>query len=247
MTSTGSHAAANVYRHDGYCPICEAPAAFTAKYDWYRDHLRCSGCRSIVRERALAMVLKEMRPGWRNRAIHESSPGGGGISRKLRQEARNYIASHYFPAQSFGSMVGEFRNENLEKQTFADGSFDIVVSLDVMEHVFRPDLVYREVFRTLRPRGIYIHTFPIYKAQTEALIPYAELAEDGSVRHLVDTPEYHGNPIDAKGSLVTYHYGYDIQQKIAEWAPFRVRVMRFWDPHMGIIGEFTEVVVCERV
>ena len=67
---------------------------------------------------------------------------------------------------------------------------------------------------------------------------------DGTIRHLTGRPEYHGNPIDEKGALVTHEYGYDISKTIAEWAPFDVRISRFWDETHGVIGEYTEVVVC---
>jgi len=235
-----------VYSSDGVCPICEKAVVFTATNAWFRDYLSCPSCRSVVRERALALVLNELRPNWRGLAIHESSPGGNGISAKLRREGERYVASHYYPSQPMGTQVGAFRNENLEAQTFEDAAFDIVVSLDVMEHLFHPDRAYAEIFRTLRPGGLYIHTFPIYKAQVEAATRFAELADDGTVTHLVETPEYHGNPIDKDGALVTFHYGYNITRQIAQWAPFDVRITRFNDRTHGILGEFTEVVICTK-
>ena len=48
-----------------------------------------------------------------------------------------------------------------EVQTFKSETFDLVVTQDVMEHVFRPDLVYQEIHRKLRQGGFYIHTAPI--------------------------------------------------------------------------------------
>lgn len=235
-----------VYTHKGQCPICEKPAVFISRKEWFRDHLVCPTCRSVVRERALALVLAELRPGWRDMAIHESSPGRRGISAKLKSDCANYLATHFFPNEKTGARVGDFRNENLEAQTFSSAMFDIVVTLDVMEHVFHPERVYAEVFRTLKPGGVYIHTFPVYKKIAEPFLQRAMQEEDGTVRHLVEDPEYHGNPIDDGGSLVTYHYGYDIHRQISEWAPFDVRVYRFFDQTHGIIGEFTEVIVCTR-
>jgi SAM-dependent methyltransferase len=234
----------DAYEHDGICPICEQPVLFATTNRWFRDHLVCPLCKSVVRERALALVLQELRPNWRFLAIHESSPVNRGISAKLKAEAGSYVASHYFPGQPRGALVRGFRNEDLEHQTFPDNDLDIVVTLDVMEHVFRPDRVYAEVYRTLRPGGIYIHTFPINKAMVPSSRQRAALEPDGTVRHLVESPEYHGNPIDADGSLVTYDYGYEIDRQIATWAPFDVRVLRFWDQTHGIIGEYTEVVTC---
>ena len=45
------------YEHQGWCPICAAPARFTAREAWFRDHLLCGTCGSIPRERALALLL----------------------------------------------------------------------------------------------------------------------------------------------------------------------------------------------
>jgi len=66
------------------------------------------------------------------------------------------------------------------------------------------------------------------------------------VVHLAE-PEYHGNPIDPKGSLVTFHYGYDLADLIAEWTPFDVEIRRFHQRSSGIVAEFSEVVVCRKV
>ena len=113
-----------------------------------------------------------------------------------------------------------------------------------MEHVFHPEIAYQEIYRTLRPGGYYIHTTPIYKGllQTEQK---AEVRQDGQVTYLSE-PEYHGNPISGDGSLVTFHYGYDLADLIIKWTPFDVEIRRFADRTHGIIAEFTEVIVCVK-
>jgi SAM-dependent methyltransferase len=233
------------YDAPGFCPVCEKTVQFRARYSWFRGQLRCSECNSNPRERAFAVVLNKELPNWRDLAIHESSPGPAGVSRKLKLECPNYIGTQFFGDQPFGATVKGWRNENLEKQTFEDDRFDLVVSLDVMEHVFHPDRAYKEIYRTLKPGGLYIHTFPIYKAQTEALIRKASIDDEGNIEFL-SKPEYHGNPVSADGALVTFEYGYDITKNIAEWAPFSVFVVRFCDPFRAILGEMTEVIVCAK-
>jgi hypothetical protein len=81
-----------------------------------------------------------------------------------------------------------------------------------MEHVFHPQQAYQEICRTLRPGGYHIHTTPIYKhlVQTEQK---AILEHDGQITYLVE-PEYHGNPTNGEGALVTFHYGYDLAELI---------------------------------
>lgn len=229
---------------DGECPICAAPVTFRAQNSWLRDHLFCSGCISIPRERATMLVIEECRPDWRALAIHEGSPDTRrGASAKLAAECPLYVGSQFYPACPLGSMKNGFRIEDLERQTFPSESFDLVVTQDVMEHVFQPDTVYREIWRTLRPGGLYIHTTPIYAG----LIKSERWAERkaGLVFH-IKGPEYHGNPIDEAGSLVTFHFGYDLPQLITTWTPFDVELRRYQDRRHGILGEFTDVLICRK-
>lgn len=234
-----------VYRRWGYCPICEREQEFVARFDWYRDHLRCTGCGSIPRERAVALEIARRLPSWRQLDIHETSPGVGGISAKLERECKGYVKT-YFLGDALGSheATGNLRNENLESQSFGDEQFDLVVSLDVMEHVNLPETAFREVARTLKPGGQYIFTAPTYKEllKTERRALYQT---DSSVTHYAE-PEYHANPIDAKGSLVTFHFGYDLPEIIHAASGMDVEVVRFHDHTHGILGEFTEVYIATK-
>lgn len=233
---------------DGYCPICESAAKFIANGKWYRGTLKCQSCEggSIPRDRAMAYILNRELPDWRNKAIHECSPMESGISNKIRKECKDYIGSHYYPDQPLGNIVGQWRNENIEATTFPDNVFDLVVTMDVTEHVYNPGAMFRDIWRTLKPRGVYLSTFPIRKYQVEAAKPRAIKAKDGTIKFLVEPPEYHGNPIDNAGALVTWDFGYEIHQLIKYWTPFIVEVVRFSDQHQGILGEYTEVVICRK-
>jgi len=192
------------------------------------------------------LVLKELIPNWRTLRIHESSPADRGISRKMRLESSAYLGTQFFPQLERGKLFGQYRNENLENQTFENGAFDLVISLDVMEHVFDPAKAYQEIYRTLSKGGYYIHTFPIRKWQVDAFIRRATLNDEKKVTFLVEPPEYHGNPVDESGSLVTFDYGYEISRQISVWSGFNVKIVRFWDRTHGIIGEYTEVIICRR-
>lgn len=234
-----------VYRHAGHCPVCEQDVEFRSPQTWYRDFLVCCNCGSVPRERAMAYVLSNQFPGWRRLAIHESSPSDRGVSRKLAQQCANYIATQFFPRERLGSIVEGFRNENLEAQTFGDGQFDLVITLDVMEHVNQPDIVLKEVARTLKAGGSYVFTVPTYKGKVGSE-RRARYREDGTIEHLVSEPEYHGNPISDSGSLVTFHYGYDLPELIYSWSGLGVEIRRFHDHNHGIIGDFTEVYICRK-
>jgi 2-polyprenyl-3-methyl-5-hydroxy-6-metoxy-1,4-benzoquinol methylase len=49
---------------------------------------------------------------------------------------------------------GEFRQENAERLTFEDNSFDIVYSFGVLHHTPAPEQAVREVHRVLKPGGV---------------------------------------------------------------------------------------------
>lgn len=230
----------------GFCPICLQSARFTARNPWFRDHLLCETCDggSIPRERALMLVVRQLLPHWARLDIHESSPAPRGVSKVLVAEAPGYIATQFWPNIPPGAIHQGMRCENLVAQTFPSESFDLVITQDVMEHVFHPQQAYQEIYRTLRPGGYYIHTTPIYKhlMQTEQK---AILGQNGQITYLAE-PEYHGNPISVEGSLVTFHYGYDLAELITKWSSFDVEIRRFADRTHGIVAEFTEVIVCAK-
>ena len=234
-----------IYRHFGVCPICEQDTQFISRQAAYRDDLLCANCDggSLPRERALAVAVKAYLPGWKSAVMHESSPANRGLSARLRIDCPGYMETQFFPSQPLGQYYNGVRNENLEKQTFQSSVFDLVITLDVMEHVGRPDLVCREIARTLKPGGYYIFTTPTYK--NLVLSNRRAIYFSDGVEHLTPA-EYHGNPIDENGSLVTFHYGYDLAEMIYVWSGMHVCVQRYHDPEQGIIGEFTEVYICRK-
>jgi len=225
----------------GWCPICEAPARFYALGDWYRDQLRCDGCGSIPRERALMAVIAEHFPKWRELKIHESSPGKRGVSRKLQAECPGYVASQYDTSLPAGARHPDgYLCENLESQTFLDHAFDLVVTQDVFEHVFRPDLAIREIGRTLKPGGAYVMTAPLVN-KAHASRRRASLDHGEVVHH--EEPQFHGNPIDPNGSLVTVDWGYDIAEFLTQHSGMPTTLFSFDDLSRGLRAEYLEVIV----
>jgi SAM-dependent methyltransferase len=228
--------------NDGYCPVCESETRFSSPYYWLRDHYRCERCKCIPRERALLTVLNRRFPNWRALAIHESSPGFSS-SRLLARDCPRYTATHYFPDQALGGEHAGFRNEDLSRQTFPDGTFDLVITQDVMEHVLDPEGAFREIARTLKPGGAHVFTTPIYPDL--AVTEIRARLRDGQVDHLAE-PEYHGNPIDPEGSLVTVRWGQDIGEIVARSSGLMTTIYLTVDRQLGLDGEFLEVLVSRK-
>lgn len=227
--------------HLGFCPICEKNTIYYKVGTWLRDDLRCIRCNSVPRFRAFVFVLNTHFPKWRTLTIHESSPGGAS-SAKIKNECANYTATHFFPDTAPGRQKNGYRCENLEKQTFMDGSFDLVITQDVFEHILNPARAFSEIERTLKPGGCHVFTVPWYYWK-QTLVRATQ--EDGRINHLL-SPVYHGNPIDSAGSLVVTEWGDDFVDFIYKNSGMTTTVIDISDKNMGIEGKFREVFISRK-
>ena len=226
----------------GTCPICEKRTVFVKEGPWLRNQFLCYRCGSIPRWRALIHVLETRFPGWREKEIHESSPGGPASS-KLARECKRYTPTHFFPDVVPGDLKAGIRCENLETQTFADGSFDLVVTSDVFEHVLDPAHAFAEIARTLRTGGAHVFTVPWYWWK-ETLVR-AVRAEDGQIKNL-EPPDYHRNPIDESGSLVVTEWGQQLCDFIYRSSGMTTTAILIRDMKLGLAGEFCEVFISSK-
>lgn len=227
--------------HKGFCPCCDKEVVFESKSSWLRDNYFCLNCQSIPRQRALMLTIEKLYPNWKNLDIHETSPSGGGASNKLKNNCKNYLETQFFPQKPYGTIINNFRNENIEQQTFPDESFDLVISQDVMEHVYHPDKAFNEIARTLKKGGAHIFTVPIYTKHKKSEV-WATLGDNGKPVFL-KTPEFHGNPVDPEGSPVTMHWGFDIVDFIKETSGLETTIEYIYDLKFGIWAEYNEVFV----
>jgi SAM-dependent methyltransferase len=232
-----------MFKHAGRCPICERSAQFTSKNSWFRDNLICSHCKSIPRERALMEVIKKFCPNYQELTIHESSPANRGVSLKLKKECPGYTASQYYSNINPGKkhFISGFRCENLEALTFDDGSFDLFITQDVAEHLFAPGKAFKEIARVLRPGGAHIFSAPLVNKHRKSE-PWASRSDSGEITYH-HPAEYHGNPIDSRGSLVTMHWGYDIATFISQVANTPTLIVMIDNIDLGIQAEYIDIMV----
>ena len=228
-----------LFTRPGYCGICERETTFAAWGEWLRDHYLCDGCGTLPRHRALVEVLKIVKPGWRALEIHESAPSLPFLAKLCPAYTTSFLLEGVPP----GQVVGGRRCEDLERLTFADETFDVFITQDVLEHVFDPARALHEIVRVLRWGGVHVFTAPKHKELLKSQARARRVA--GSVQHLLPA-QYHGSPVGDGGSLVTWDYGADFDDLVKIWAGFNVSAYVIRDGARGLVGEYLDVFVISK-
>lgn len=232
------------FSYEGYCICCDKKVKFVSYDSWLRDYFICTNCKSIPRERALMLTIEKYFPNWKDLDIHESSPGGRGVSMKLKKKCRRYTSSQFYPKQPLGKNINYNRNENLEIMTFKDKSFDIFITQDVFEHIYNPEKAFKEIARVLKEGGCHIFTVPLVNKHNPSEV-WAIKGKNCEPVFLKE-PEYHINPINPLGSPVTMHWGYDIINYIKEVSSLDTTIEYLHNLDYGIWAEYIEVLVSKK-
>ena len=190
---------------------------------------------------AVIQILHILFPQWRILRILESSPGGSS-SDKMRRECTQDVPTHFFSDISPGDYKSGVRCENLEKMTFDDGNFDLVVTQDVFEHVLNPEKAFKEVARVLNPAGAHVFTVPF--CSSRKTVSRAVGSPEG-IEYL-EEKVYHGNPISVDGSLVVTDWGQDLPDFVYRSSGMTTTIYQLRDAKLGLEGEFLEVFVSRK-
>jgi len=181
-----------------------------------------------------------IRPNWRDLSIHESSPS----IPFLAEQAKDVSFSFFFEdVQRGNKSKAGYLCEDVEHLTFRDETFDIFVTQDVMEHVFHPEMAFREASRVLKPNGNHIFTTPKHKTIIHS---YARAEHNADGVQFLLPPEYHGNPIGDGRSLVTWDFGADFESLATKWSGYLVSTYSLHDRNRGLDGEFLDVFVITK-
>lgn len=122
----------------------------------------------------------------------------------------------------YGSKSEGVPSENLLDLSYADNTFNLVVTSETLEHVPDVDVALREIYRVLKPNGLHVFTVPIVRDQKNTR-QRARL-ENGELLHLLP-PSYHGGAQREKSDyLVFYEFGDDFIGR-CEKAGFQVDIL----------------------
>ena len=131
------------------------------------------------------------------------------------------------------------RCEDITKLSFADGTFDTVLSFDVLEHVPDYHAAISEICRILTPGGDLLLTVPIAPDAFQSH-RRARIDENNQVEFILE-PEYHGNPLGPP-SLCFTSFGFDLIDDIKRCGfsdcyveAYGGREMGYWGPEQFLI------------
>ena len=215
--------------------IC-APSEVAVTGPESREHLMVRGLSS--RHRA---VLEELHTFVRSRNLsvkdariygHEAITP---LALLLRGKFPKYLGTEFTPGEDEKRKLFPIPHADVCHSEFADASFHAIISCDVLEHVQDIDKALGESARILVKGGRFIGTFPFLYRQNESV--KLAVIENGRIKHLVDSPIYHGNPMnEAGGSLVFEIPAWDLIHR-ARRAGFSHAAMRFiCDQEKGIVA-----------
>jgi SAM-dependent methyltransferase len=196
---------------------------------------RCLRCLSTSLHRAVGIII-ERASLTRDTPVYELSSRGA-LCRYLRRTFPRLTVSELFDDVPPGAYKDGVQCQDVQRLTYPSGSFDLVTSTEVFEHVPDDAAAFREVRRVMRDQGWLVFTVPIDPAA-----PTLErvAVRDGAVVHLT-TPEYHGDRLRGRGRVLAYRtYGLDITDRLHA-AGFDASIVAVDDPPHAVTS--TRVVV----
>lgn len=202
----------------------------------WRERAICPRCGLNGRMRSFVQLLEQLVSPKSDAAIYISEQMTE-LYRVLLGRYPHLVGSEYREGLVSGQ-VGQdgIRNESLTNLSFASESFDVVLSTDVLEHVYDIDLALRECLRVLRPGGTLLFTVPFF-AERKVNVLRACQHKDGTIEHILPA-SYHGDPVRTEGSLTFHQFGWQLLDKIKDAGFSEVTAYNVWDPENIYLGPY---------
>jgi SAM-dependent methyltransferase len=207
----------NIRHHTtGWCNVCGSRTIFICiDPSSLRGNMFCIFCQSLARKRHVASaIIREM--ALDIKSIGDIMKKGMNLKvystdvndsfHKILSGYEGFLCSVFLPDIKAGTQLARrVFCQDIERLTFDDDSFDLVITEDVFEHVRNYENGLKEVHRVLREGGRHIFTIPFwFDRPTVTRI-------DTSGKEDVDVlpREYHGGPIHGQ-CLVYRDFGIDL-------------------------------------
>ncbi len=232
------------------CNVCCRNTVFLCDDPSDRWIRKCILCRSTPKYRAIVSVLERhlgqvlssylKNPSHAFYELTSTSP-----IYRCHHQRLNYVCSTYFSDKPFKKEIGtRVWNEDIQDTHFHAESFDVIVSSETMEHVRKPWDGFREIYRILKPGGVYCFTIPYYENHvTVARVDTSKTIDLDLLPRI-----YHQDPHHRADSLVYTDFGSDISDLLTAIG-FRTTEHLVWDERADIRDDLRSmrVFLCEKV
>ena len=111
-----------------------------------------------IREEELETVLRHLPPP--GASILEIGGGTGFQARRLADRGYEVASIDVVPSEPDSTETFPVTGYDGREIPFADRSFDVIFSSNVLEHIEEPILIHRECRRVLKPGGYCVHVVP---------------------------------------------------------------------------------------
>jgi SAM-dependent methyltransferase len=228
------------------CTVCGSLTFITDVGISLRESCKCMRCGSTNRQRQVAYVVCGFISRTTGKAVASlkdvaklgnmvifNTEAGRQIHNQLAG-MKGYLCSEYF-GENFrsGDTVEGKMHQDLMNLSFDDGSIDLVISSDVLEHIRDPYRAHREIYRVLKPGGAHIFTVPFY--QTEFVDEDRTVTDIRGNTVFIKEPIYHGDPMRSEGALVHKIFSLEMLVKLGKIG-FHTNMYKIYRPSSGILG-----------
>jgi SAM-dependent methyltransferase len=162
----------------------------------YREYFAANGLNS--RQRAVLEIFAQHAGANPRIFAHEAITRFAMI---MRGRYPRFLGSEYADDEKTKRELYPIPAIDITQSNLPAGTFDFVLTNEVLEHVPDLDAALADTARILAPGGKLIGTFPFLMNSRESYV--RARIQDGKIVHLVE-PEYHGNPIDPSGGSLVF-------------------------------------------
>lgn len=263
----------------GCCNVLGGPTTFALNGPHVREDVVAAGSGSVNRQRQIVCALSTALFSHpyaslpqiaehvnRNRLTVYTAEANAALFAALQKSIAPdlfFFSEYLGPDKVPGQVVNGVRHEDLQNVSFADESFDVVLTSEVFEHVPDAPRAEREVIRILKKGGVYCFTVPFLPLNKHDVV-MAEVDETGNIRHhtgadrdngdmyppyawIVREPLYHFDPVRPDEGVLVYRLFsfYDLEQRFTDLGCV-FTTYRFWSKTLGVLGADAFVMVAKK-
>ena len=182
-----------------HCGNCNARRPFLVSGRESRS-VRCLGCRATLISLSSLEYIKDLKLDRRSSFVYELSYHGP-VFTFLKNNFENFYFSEYLDPSKLGTLIEGVRNEDIQRLTFEDKTFDLISCTEVFEHVEDYSKGFKEIRRVLKPGGTFVFTVPLFDNEKTEHICSVDGA-DTLVWH--GKPEFHDSRVSGPNSVPVF-------------------------------------------